>query len=341
MKILVTGAGGFLGSALVERLLVAGERDLRLFVRPGGKQKKLEAIVARFPGARVEYVVGSLTNPEDCARAVRGADVVQHLAAGVSGGPADLFLHSVVASKHLLDAIVAERRPIRVVLCSSFSVYGVAALGRGALVDESTPLEPFPERRDVYAQSKLRQERLFWEYREKHGLSLVVVRPGVIYGPGGGAMSGRVGLDLFGVFLHLGRKNLIPLTYVDNCADALIAAMRHPDAVGQIYNAVDDDLPTAAEYLRRFRREVRPLRVVRLPWVATLAMSAAVERYHHWSRGQLPAVFTPYKSRTVWGGNRFSNERLKAIGWRQAVPTDEGLTRAFAAIRAASSPPPG
>jgi nucleoside-diphosphate-sugar epimerase len=335
MKILVTGAGGFLGKALVRRLLDAGETDLRLFVRPGGKQAALEAIARQYPRAKVEYVVGTLTDADACARAVAGVDVVQHLAAGVGGAAADLFLHSVVATKRLLDAMIAQPRVAKLVLTSSFSVYGVAALGRGAMVDESTPLEPFPEKRDTYAQSKLRQEKLCWEYHEQRGVPLVVVRPGVIYGPGGGLMSGRVGLDLFGVFLHLGRKNVLPLVYVDNCADALIVAMRAGED-GGIYNAVDDDLPTAAAYLRRYRKEVRPLRVVRLPWIATMALSAAVERYNRLSEGQLPAVFTPYKTRTVWGGNRFSNARLKAIGWTQAVSTTDGIGRAFAASKPAS-----
>jgi nucleoside-diphosphate-sugar epimerase len=320
MTALVTGAGGFLGSALVERLRARGDERLRLFVRRDPE---------RAAPAGAELVVGSLTNPADCARAVGGVDTVYHLAAGTRGPPAERFLHSVVASKHLLDAIVADRRAAKVVLVSSFSVYGVASLGRGALVDEGTPLEPHPERRDVYAQAKLRQERLFWEYHERHGVPLVVLRPGVVYGPGGAAISGRVGLDVFGLFLHLGGDNELPLNYVDNCAEAIAVAGSHPGAVGQAYNTVDDDLPTCAEYLRAYRREVEPLRSVRVPYPAALAMSAMLERYHRWSNGQLPAVFTPYKTASLWGGNRFSNEKLKGIGYRELVSTREGMRRAF------------
>src|SRR5690606_2783769 len=102
---------------------------------------------------------------------------------------------------------------------SSFSVYGIADQPRGVLVDETTPLETQPMRRDPYSQVKLRQEQLFWDYARAHGLSLAVLRPGVIYGPGGGAMSSRVGLNLPGVFLYLGGRNVLPLTYVDNCAE--------------------------------------------------------------------------------------------------------------------------
>ncbi len=333
MKILVTGAAGFLGSVTVERLLERGETDIRLFIRPGPKRGKLDQLIAKYPRAQVEFVTGNLASAADCAKAVDGADLIYHLAAGMSGAAADLFLHTVVTSKYLLDAIVAEKRPIRTVLVSSFSVYGVADLGRGGRLDESVALESHPERRDLYAQAKLRQEKLFWEYREKHGLPLTVLRPGVIYGPGAKPFSNRVGLKLFGIFLHLGGSNPLPLTYVDNCADAILAAGATPEAEGQVFNVVDDNLPTCSRFLKDYRKEVEPLRVVRVPYFATMWMSRAVERYHHWSQGQLPAVFTPYKTASMWAGNRFSNAKMKSIGWTPLVPTEEGMRRAFASAK--------
>jgi nucleoside-diphosphate-sugar epimerase len=257
---------------------------------------------------------------------------VYHLAAGTGGAAADLFLNTVVASKNLLEAMLRRPRPPKVVLVSSFGVYGTAGLARGALVDEDTPLEPHPERRDLYSQAKLRQEKLFREYRERQGFPLVVVRPGVIYGPGGTPISSRVGLALPGIYLHLGGRNLLPLTYVDNCAEALVVAGERGGTDGQAYNVVDDDLPTCADYLRRYQREVRTLRAVRLPYPVSQALSWLCERYTEHSQGQLPAFFTRYRTATSWGGNRFSNAKLKGLGWQPIVPTDEGLRRTFAAL---------
>ena len=339
MTALVTGAAGFLGPALMARLLAREPESLRLFARPGPGVKRLEALVHDSgTGAEVELVAGSLTDAADCAQAVREVDVVYHLAAGTRGAAAERFANSVVASKHLLDAIVAEERPVKVVLVSSLAVYGVAGLGKGALVNESTPLERHPERRDVYAQAKLRQEQLFWEYRERHGLPLVVLRPGVVYGPGGGALSARVGLDVFGLFLHLGGNNQLPLNYVENCAEAIAVAGERDEAVGQAFNTIDDALPTCAEYLRAYRRAVEPLRALRIPYPAALAMSAAVEKYHRWSKGQLPAAFTPYRTAAVWRGNRFSNEKIKRIGYHELVSTREGMRRTFEAMREQKTP---
>ena len=333
MKILVTGAGGFLGKAIVDRLLAHGEIDLRCMLRDTSKARGLEEVAARYPGANLEFITVNLRNLAEIGRAVAGCELVIHAAAALKGSPAEMFMDSVVASRNLLEAIVNEVRPIRVVLVSSFGAMGVAELERGAMVDESVPLERHPEQRDVYSHSKLRQELLFWEYRDKYGFELVVLRPGVIYGPGGGHFSNRVGLSLFGRFLHLGGKNLLPLTYVDNCAEAIVVAALYEGSNGQVYNVVDDDLVTSAQYLSLYKKNVKAVRSVPVPYFALMLGSRMVERYSERSRGQLPAIFTPYKTRAMWGGNQFSNAKLKSIGWRPLISTSEGLERAFAAFR--------
>ena len=160
--------------------------------------------------------------------------------------------------------MIQRENPPRVLLVSSFAVYGVADLPRGHLVNEETPLERFPQRRDAYSFSKLRQELLFWEYSKKRSFPLVILRPGVIYGPGGRRFS-RVGIELPGIFLFLGGDNPLPLCYVDNCAEALVTAGLSEHAAGEVFNVHDDDLPTCREYLRRYRKCVKQVRALALP----------------------------------------------------------------------------
>jgi nucleoside-diphosphate-sugar epimerase len=332
MKVLVTGAGGFLGTAVVERLLARGYTDIRCNLRRRTKSSKLDLLRRQYPQAILEYCVANLKYKDDAARAADRVGLIFHLAAGLRGDAADLFLDSVIASRNLLDS-VAGRDPLRIVLVSSMGVYGVAGLCQGALVREDTPIEPHPQWRDPYSRAKLHQESLFWEYQRRTGFQLVVLRPGVIYGPGGGHFSDRVGLTIGQRHFHIGGRNILPLTYVDNCAEAVIVAGTHQQASGQVYNVHDDDLPTCREYLRAYQKQVTQIRSLSVPYFGMRLLSRMLVRYHTYSKGQLPAVLTPYRVATLWGGNRFDNSKLRSIGWQPIVPTAEGLRRSFAAMR--------
>jgi nucleoside-diphosphate-sugar epimerase len=333
LKVLVTGAGGFLGFHVVERLLAHGYTDIRCFLRERAKAERLLEMSQLYPGSQLELCYGNLRAKSDCVRAMADVSLVFHLAAGLKGSPAELFADSVVVSRNLLEALETRdgfpAQKTRVVLVSSFGVYGVVPLGRGARIDERTPLEDHPELRDTYSHSKLRQEQLFWEYRQKAGFELVVLRPGVIYGPGGGAFSSRVGLQIGPVFFHLGGSNLLPLAYVVNCAEAIVVAGTHPESAGQAYNVHDDDLPTASRYLREYKRHVKRIRSIRLPYFMTRMLAWALERYHRRSQGQLPAIITRYKAAAAWGGNTFSNAKLRALGWRPLVATSDAMPATF------------
>jgi nucleoside-diphosphate-sugar epimerase len=324
MKVLVTGAAGFLGRELVACLRRHGHDDIRCFVRPGHDTAALAG-----DGCGVEIVRGNMTSRDDVAAALRDVDVIYHLAAAMKGSAADMFLNTVVGSRRLLDAI-SERPQTKVVLVSSLGVYGVASLPRRAVVDETTPLEQAPVKRDPYSYSKWRQETLFAEHQQSIGFPLVVLRPGVIYGAGGGPLSARVGVNVFGTFLSLGGGNTLPLSHVRNCAEALVVAGTHAGAVGHAFNVCDDDLPSCRRYLREYRRTVRKLRVVPVPYPAMQLISLMVERYHVRSQGQMPAVFTPYRTASLWKGNRFPNARLKSLGWKPVVSTADGMREAFA-----------
>jgi nucleoside-diphosphate-sugar epimerase len=330
VKALVTGANGFLGTALVARLLENGA-CVRCLVRAGSSRSRLEATLAARDGG--ELFEGSLSSPSELSGAFEGVDVVYHLAASMKGAPADMFLATVVGSKNLLEAMVAAGSRARVVLVSSFAVYGVAGMRRGSRLDETAPLEPHPELRDPYAQVKLRQERLFREYAERHGLPLVVVRPGVIYGPWGPPLSSRVGLRLPGLLLHIGGSTLLPITQVDNCAAAIALAGTSPEAVGRVVNVLDDELISARRYLSLYKRNVQPVRSLLVPYTAVRVLSHLVEWYHRHSKGQLPAVITPYRTAATWKPMRFDNSGLRRLGWKPVVSTPDGLREAFAGFR--------
>jgi nucleoside-diphosphate-sugar epimerase len=331
MKTLLTGAGGFLGKQIAESLLAQGVTDLRLHFRQKPPIGLIEELKQRHPDANIDWVGASLLARGRLNELVTGVDCVIHAAAGMKGAVADMFANTVLGTRNLLE-VAATHGVRRVVLISSFSVYRTDGMVSGAVHDESVPLETVGVDKGPYGYCKTRQEQLFYEMQREHGFEAVVLRPGVIYGPGGSAISPRVGLNVFGLFFSLGGGAQLPLTYVNNCADAIAcAALKGP--AGSVYNVVDDDVPTCREYLQEYRRRVRSVRTLIVPRWALLLGSRVLVWYNRKSKGQLPAVFTPYVVKSMYTPLRYSNAALHRLGWTQAVPTSEGLSNTFQYLR--------
>ena len=335
--ILVTGAGGFIGSRVVEQLLEMGYTNIRCLVRSTKSRAKLQTLAQRFSGkGNVEVLYGTLLSPTDCLRAAEKAAVIVHLAAGRGEKSyPDAYLNSVVATRNLLEAAIRHSDLRRFVNVSSFSVYSNAARRWNGLLDEYCPIEKHPEERgDAYTFAKVKQEALVAEYEEKWGVRAVTIRPGHVYGPGNENISGRVGVDTFGVFIHLGGGNQIPLTYVDNCAHAIALASVKGGVDGEILNIVDDDLPSSRSFLRQYKRHVQRFTSIYLPHALAYTFCWLWEEYSRRSAGQLPPVFNRRRWRAFWKKTRYSNRRLKErLGWTQTVSTAEGLRRYFEACR--------
>jgi len=330
--ILITGAAGFMGLRLVENLIERGFRNLRCFVRASGAVDKLEAIADRYPGRGIEIVKGNLLSRSDCAVATKDVTVIFHLAAGTGQKSIpDAFMNSVVTTRNLLDAALQHKGLRRFANVSSFVVYPNVRNPTSGLLDESCQVEQHPELvLDAYCYAKVKQDELVTEYGKKYGLPYVILRPGSVFGPGKKQITGRIGIDTFGVFLHLGGGNHIPFTYVDNCADAIALAGLTPGVDGEIFNVVDDDLPTSREFLRLYKRNVKTFTSIYVPHAISYAFCRLWEQYSRWSHGQLPPGFNRRRWHVEMKRTHYSNDKLKKrLGWVSKVPMDEGLRRFF------------
>jgi len=330
--ILVTGATGFIGSKLVGCLLDRGFRNLRCFVRPSSNMAKIEALANHYKNAHIDVVTGNLLSREDCSSATKGAAVIFHLAAGTGQTYfADAFMNSVVTTRNLLEAAHLHDCMRRFVSVSSFAVYSNMGKPRRRLLDESCPVEDRPELRgDAYCFAKVKQEQIVGEYCERFGIPHVTVRPGYVYGPGKEILTGRIGIDTFGVFLHLGGSNTIPFTYVDNCAEAIALIGLKEGVDGDAFNIVDDDLPSSRQFLRQYKNNVRSFTSFYVPHLLSYALCSLWEWYSDWSEQQLPPAFNRRRWHAYWKKTRYSNEKLKArVGWSPKVSMAEGLRRYF------------
>lgn len=329
--ILVTGASGFIGSQLVRSLLDLGFRNLRCFARLTSDTAHFKKITRQWTGeAQIDLLQGNLLSREDCRRAARGVTVIFHLAAarGMKSVP-DAFLNSVVTTRNLLEAGARHGCLRRFVNVSSLTVYKNEHRPRGKALDETCPVEASPELRcDAYDFAKLKQDEIVRDYATTLGVPYVIVRPGYVFGPPNRSISGRVGMFISGVFLHLGGANTIPLTYVDNCADAIALAGLTPGVDGEVFNIVDDDLPSSRQFLRLYKQAVRPFKSIYIPHAVSYMLCYLWERYSDWSKGQLPPAFNRKKWNVFWRRTRYSNEKLKTrVGWKPRISMDEGLKR--------------
>jgi nucleoside-diphosphate-sugar epimerase len=326
-RVLVTGSNGFIGSRVVQILLKLGVSDLRCFVRPSSSLRRLNEVLSDARQKKhVEVITGDLLSRADCTRAAEKISVIYHLAAGMDKSFAGAFMNSVLTTRNLLDAFLKYGQPKRFVNVSSFAVYSNLKLERGALLDETCALEDAPQERfDAYGYGKLKQDQLVMEYGKERNLPYVIVRPGAVFGPGKPELSGRIGVDTFGFLIHLGGSNQLPLTYVDNCAEAIVLAGFKPGIEGEVFNVVDDDALTSREFLREYKKHTGVFSLS-IPYGLTQLLCTGWEKYSKATSNQVPPAFNRRRCAAEWKGNHYSNQKLKEkLGWKPRVPMNQAM----------------
>ena len=238
MRVCVTGGTGFLGGFLVRDLLAKGA-TVCVLARPSPRADALAK-------TGVELIHGDLADADSISRAVAGTDIVYHLAAKVgSAAMRDYFATNVEGTEGVLNACV-QQRVGQFVYASSLAVYG--PMKEGERIDEDTPFDDHPELRDPYAQSKIAADRLVSAFAERTGLPTVILREGIIFGPGRALPLGIFAFRAGNTNIVFGNpRNRFPLNYVENLIDAMQAAASSGTGLRQ-FNVLDDDDLTLAHY---------------------------------------------------------------------------------------------
>ena len=174
MTTLLTGATGFVGSA-VARVLLAHGHSLRLLVRPGSTRSNIA-------GLQAELAEGDLTDPASLARAADGCDTLFHVAADYRlwvPDPEAMMQANVAGTRALL--LAAQSRGVeRMVYCSSVAALGL--VGDGSVADETTPVHA-DKIVGVYKRSKYLAEQAVLELVREHAMPVIIVNPSTPVGP--------------------------------------------------------------------------------------------------------------------------------------------------------------
>lgn len=319
--ILVTGAAGYVGRKVVEILLTSGFSNIICFLRPSSDSSKLSRLADSFRQSSLKIIKGNLLSKKDCELATKNVSLIYHLAAGVDKSFASSYLNSVISTRNLLEGVLKNGNLKRFVNISSFAVYSNQRLGRKDILDENCDIHnPAHQLQEAYVYAKIKQDEIVIEYGNKYNIPYVIVRPAVVFGPGKKFIPGRIGIDTFGVFMHIGGSIVLPLTYLDNCAEAIILSGLKVGIEKEVFNIIDDDLPTSRKFLKEYKKNVDKITSIRLPYWFAYFFSYLWEKYSDHSRGQLPPAFNRVRCVTYWRGNRYSNAKLKSlIGWTPTV----------------------
>lgn len=330
MRVLVTGAGGFLGGYVVDELLRRGH-EARALVRPS------RALPPDWEQRGVVRVPVDLRRPgDDLSRALADCDAAIHLAATTNGTWRSMFDTTVAATQRLIDAIREDGWGGRLVHVSSFSVYGLNQARAHSVVDESTAIEPSPWLRDDYGWTKWLQERLVRELQAEGPADVSIVRPGIIYGPGR-AFQHQLGRELGpDTLLLYGGLVTMRLNYVENTASLLAECAENPRAAGEVFNAVDPRPLRQWRYARRWRDADRASRrVVPFPLFALRLAGATLARAERSTGGAVspPSFLDPYRLKPAYGDFRYDTSKAtRVLGWRPPVSREQALDRTFAEV---------
>ena len=320
MKVAVTGANGFLGSHLVERLLDHGDEVVAV-VRPSASLRWLAAVQER-----IQVAQATLEDADRLAAALAGADAVVHLAGATRIKPVSRFHDvNVGGTRAVLEACARARpSPRRLVLSSSLAAAGPSAPSRPLTEDQ--PAFPL----SAYGRSKREAEEIVLA---DDRIEAVALRPTAIYGPRDVDMFQVLALARRGLHVRLGFQTpAYNYLYVSDAADAFIAACHSPQAAGEIFNLGDDTnyTPAESETIMAAAVGVPKRLTLRVPFAAVRVAALVAELATFWQ--DRPPTLNRDKAQLLTAGS-WAIDIAKArelLGFQPAGDLADGLARTVA-----------
>jgi ornithine--oxo-acid transaminase len=322
---LITGATGFVGGHLAQRLVAEG-RQVRCLVRASSDSSLLDKL-------DVEIAVGDLTNAKSLARATEGCNYVFHCGALVSdwGTPNEIARINLTGTRNVLKAS-ADASVQRFVHFSTTDIYGYPD---APAIDETHTATRF---RNWYSETKRGAEAEVRRVESAGELDAVILRPATLYGPRSTEVIGEIARALRGgnMFLIDGGRAIAGLCYVENLIDAAVLAMSHEAAPGHAFNVTDGLDTTWKEFTDALANGLGCKQVRwSLPYWMANGLGFSLEHGYRFLRKTTRLSTPPLLSRQavhVLGKNQdFSNRKARELlGWEPRIDYAAGLEATLA-----------
>jgi len=318
MKILITGGSGFVGSHVVEAFTKNGH-TVRVLARRTSD-------ISNIKNLGVEIVYGDLAQKNSLTEAVDGMDALVNLAATM-GGQVQEFQAATIAGTHNLF-LAAEHAGIkRIVHTSSIAVLAHNSHNDQNDIPEDGVFESDPDFQNIYVTAKQESERTALSFNGHYGIRVIVLRPGLVFGPGGTWKLPRMGYSMGNNFFIIGNgKNKLPVTYVKNLADAVLMSVEKQSISGGVFNIIDDELFTQQEFLERYKRDVNPeLKIKFIPRFLGLSLAKAGK-----IAGKLTGLSNPFQMGHIYSCYSqltYSTRKVKSVlCWQPKYKKEDALT---------------
>ncbi|MBN1997970.1 NAD(P)-dependent oxidoreductase [candidate division KSB1 bacterium] len=326
MKILLTGASGFLGGYLAEKL-TRKKHQIRAMVRKTSDKSILEKL------NNIELFTGDLRDKKSLQGCMDGIDAVIHAGATTQGSMEDFEKGTIDGTRYIME--LAKDADLKLfLLVSSLVVYDINILGKNPLINEAFPLEKNPRLVGPYAYTKTESEKIAREYAEKYSIPLTVVRPGLIFGARRNLFFPHLGFAVAGgrLVIKIGwDTKVLPLTYIDNCCELMIKLLTHKPAIGKTFNIIDPQTITHSEYIRYWRRALRIKGfTVAIPFCFFKLLAFCFEQLNKLPKLKGKFGMSRYRLIPKFKKVRFDGSLiLRELGWYPEIELEEALEKAF------------
>ena len=327
---LVTGAGGFVGQAIVLRLIADGYHVRALDLPNNEAITNFSSSLNAKQKGSITFISGDVTNPQDIANAMIGVSLVFHTAALLNSiAPLSTFESvNVGGTKNACEAAVSAGVE-RFVLISTSDVFGIPASNE--IITEETPYRAWGE---PYADTKIRACEVVKDYQQKGLLNTTIIYPGWVYGPGDRQFFPAIidmVKDRHAFTWHKKQPSSIDLIFINDLVSAIITAAESKNAIGEDYLILDDntDITPKKFFLFIANKLKVDLRVHQIPypimysiaWIGQLLKQKGMIKEHLLSTTDVKAFGNDF---------HFSTKKAeKELNWKPAITSDEGLTIAL------------